>query len=410
MPTFVYSARDQRGVVQTGRLDAVNEDDVIAQLQHRGLLITSVERKDSQQGVKTIHRSRKPRRMHAGVKTEDHVIFCQQLATMVEAGVPLLKGLRVVSSQVESRKMLLVLEEVRRDVEAGRTFREALAKHPAVFSSLWLNLVETGEASGHLAQSLQQLSRHFEAAQHLQNEAKTAMTYPAFLMVAAVGVLAFFVYWLIPKFTAIFASMDLDLPPLTRAVITFSEAGRRYFVFIILGIAGLVYLIRRYLRTEAGQWMRDRAMLRLPLFNTLFSYIHLAEFSRGLSTLLESGVPLLSALTILENSATNKVYGAAVTRVKQAVQEGQTMADPMAQEDIFPPMAVQMVQVGEEVSELSKMADRIAKYYEGRVEIFIGRMTRLFEPIAIVVMGAMVMVIVLSIFMPIFKMAGSFKG
>lgn len=410
MPTFTYTARDQVGSVQAGRLDGVNEDDVISQLQHRGLLVTSIARKDIEQEAKPLQRLRKPRRMHTKVKTDDHVLLCQQLATMIEAGVPLLKSLSVVTSQIESRKLLLALEEVRRDVEAGRSFRDALSKHPNIFSPLWLNLVETGEASGHLAQSLQQLARHFEAEQHLKNETKTALTYPAFLMVAALGVVMLFVYWLIPKFTVMFASMDIELPALTRAVVGISEGARRYFFLIVGSVIATGYLLRRYLRTEGGQWMRDRIILRLPLFSSLFSYIYLAEFSRGLSTLLESGVPLLSALTILENSATNRLFGKAIAHVKQAVQEGRAVADPMAQEEVFPPMAVQMVQVGEEVGELSKMADRIARHYEARVEIFIARMTRLFEPIAIVVMGVIVLVIVLSIFMPIFQMASGPKA
>jgi type IV pilus assembly protein PilC len=320
--------------------------------------------------------------------------------------VPLLKSLEVVCAQVESRMLLLALEEVRRDVAGGDSFRDGLAKHPAIFNKLWLNLVETGEASGHLAQSLRQLSRHFEQAQHLQNEAKTAMTYPLFLLCAAVLVLAVFVYWLIPKFTLIFASMEgMELPLLTRLVIAFSDACRRYWVLILIGGAAGLYGLRSYLRTAVGQWTRDRLLLQVPLFKMLVMYLQLAEFSRGLATLLESGVPLLSGLEILEHSATNRVYGQAIGRVKEAVKEGKSMAEPMAETNVFPPMTIQMVQVGEEVGELGKMVDRMAVYYEEHVETFISRMTRLFEPIAIVIMGGIVLVIVLSIFMPIFKMA-----
>ena len=410
MPTFTYIARDQRGLVQAGRLDAIDEDEVVAILQHRGLLVTSVARKDLAQGAKQTARRARSRRMHGAVKTQDHVMLCQQLATLVEAGVPLLKSLEVICAQVESTTLLLALEEVRRDVEAGRTLRDGLAKHPAVFSRLWLNLVETGEASGHLAQSLNQLARHFESAQHLKNETQTALTYPAFLVCAATGVLALFVYWLIPKFTGMFISMGMELPPLTRAVIALSHFARQYVVAIILGIVAAGYLLRRYLRTEAGQWTRDRLLLSLPLFNTLFTYVQLTEFTRGLSTLLESGVPLLSSLEILESSVTNKVYGQAVREIREFVKEGKTMAEPMEQTGLFPPMAVQMVQVGEEVGELAKMVQRIATYYEERVETFIARLTRLFEPIAIVIMGVLVLFIVLSIFMPIFKMAGGVRG
>ena len=409
MPTFTYTARDRQGSAQSGRLDAGTEDEVISTLQRRGLMVTSVLLSNGavQPAAAPAQRVSMHRRMHTRVTTDDQVLLCQQLSTLVEAGVPLLKALEVVAAQVESRLLLIALEEVQRDVSAGTSFREGLARHPAIFSKLWLNLVETGEASGHLAQALKQLARHFEQAQHLQNEARTAMTYPLFLMAAAAGVMGVFVYWLIPKFTKIFASMEgLELPPLTLMVIAVSDAARNYWVLVILGGAGAFYGLRRYLRTTVGQWMRDRLLLQLPLFKTLTNYLQLAEFSRGLATLLESGVPLLSGLEILASSATNKVYGEAIGHVKEAVKQGKSLAEPMADVGVFPPMTIQMVQVGEEVGELAKMIDRVARYYEERVETFIARMTRLFEPIAIVFMGGLVLIIVLSIFMPIFKMAG----
>ena len=348
--------------------------------------------------------------MHTGVKTEDQVLLCQQLATLIEAGVPLLKSLEVVCAQCESRILLVALEEARRDVESGRTFRDALAKHPNIFSSLWLNLVETGETSGHLAQALQQLARHFEAAQHLQNEVRTALTYPAFLVGAAVLVVGVFVYLIIPRFAGMFASMNMDLPLITRIVIGLSDAAKRYWVVLLMAAVATGYLLKQYLRTETGQWARDRLVLRLPLFNTLFTCVQLAEFTRGLSTLLESGVALLSGLEILERSATNKAYGEPIGHIREAVKEGKSMAEPMSQSDLFPAMAVQMILVGEEVGELAKMVARIARYYEERVETFIARMTRLFEPIAIVVMAVIVLFIVLSVFMPIFNMAGGMKA
>jgi type IV pilus assembly protein PilC len=411
MAQYTYAARDQRGSVQTGDLEAVNEDEVVTRLQHRGLLVTAVTPKGGKAagagkdlaGHRPVAASK--RRMHTRVTIEDQVMLCQQLATLVGAGVPLLRSLEVVTQQVESRKLLRALEEVRREVQGGSTFRAALAKYPEIFTQLWLNLVETGEASGHLAEALNQLARHFEAAQHLQNEAKTAMTYPAFLIIMATLVMALFMYWLIPKFASMFETMDMELPLLTKIVLAMSNAARKYVIFIVGAIAAVVYMVKKYLSTEAGKWTRDTLMLRIPMFKTLFTYVQLAEFSRGLSTLLESGVPLLSGLQILETSATNKLYGKAVGYVKERVKEGKGMAEPMEQTGMFPPMAVQMIQIGEEVGELSAMTSRVAKYFEERVETFIARMTRLFEPIAIVVMGGMVLIIVLSIFLPIFKVA-----
>ena len=409
MPTFAYTARNEQGLVQTGSLDAMNEDEVISTLQHRGLLVTSLSQKNLGAGLKLLAATR-GRKMHARVTTQDQVLLCQQLATLIEAGVPLLKGLEVVASQVESRRLHVALEEVQRDVSAGKTLREALAKHATVFSGLWLNLVETGEASGHLADALNQLAHHFELAEHLQSETKTALTYPAFLVVASIGVLLFFMYWLIPRFSAIFASLgNLELPLITRLVLGASQVARKYVILVAGGAIMGVSLLRTYLRTTTGQWTLDSVLLSTPLFKEFFTCVQLAEFSRGLATLLKSGVPLLSSLEILERSATNKLYGRAIGKVREAVKEGKSMAQPMAEAGLFPAMTVQMVQVGEEVGELSKMVNQMAQYYERRVETFIARMTRLFEPIAIVVMGGLVLVIVLSIFMPIFKMATGMK-
>ncbi len=412
MPTFTYTARDQKGSVQAGNLEALDEDQVVAMLQHRGLLVTSVSLKDvmAPQRQAAARVRARARRMHGSVKTEDHVLLCQQLATLVDAGIPLLRALEVASAQVTSRPLLLALDAIRGDVEGGKSLSDGLARHPRIFSKLWINLVDTGEASGHLAQSLQQLARHYESAQHLQNEAKTALTYPAVLMVAAAGVLALFVYWLIPKFTSMFESMNMELPLITQIVIGVSRGAQRYWWLILGGGGGAVFVIRSYLRTEAGQWTRDRALLSVPVFKQLVHSLQLAEFARGLSTLLESGVPLLSALELLESSATNKLYGRAIGEVRESVREGKSLAEPMDRTGFFPSMVVQMVQVGEEVGELGKMAGRVAAYYETQVEAFIARLTRLFEPFAIVGMGVLVLVIVLSIFMPIFNMANMKAG
>ena len=416
MPKFTYKARDAQGVVQSGALEASTEDEVVATIQRRGMLVTSIAQVDGAAagaagGARARARIRKSAQgMHRAVKVEDQVLLCQQLATLVDAGLPLLKSVEVVAGQTQSQALHKALQEVHADISAGSTIRKALSKHPDIFSPLWLNLVETGEASGHLGESLQQLARHFELTQRVQEKATTAMMYPGFLMVAALGVLALFVYWLIPKFSALFATMDMQLPLITRIVMGISVAAKRYVVLILGGAALGYFSLQAYLASVPGQWMRDRLVLRLPAFNMFFMYLQVSEFARGLTTLLGSGVPLLSSLEILERSATNRVYGQAIGAVKDAVKEGKPMAEPMGKNELFPSLAVQMVKVGEEVGELTKMAGRVAAYYEGLIETFIARMTSLFDPIAIVVMGGMVFVIVLSIFLPIFQMAGGMKA
>ena len=409
MPDFFYMARDKGGALQSGHLEGVDEDEVVAVLQNRGLFVTRLSRKDSLAvAARTIRRSR-GLRLHGRVTTDDQVLLCQQLATLIEAGIPLLKSLEVVSAQVESRPLLAALEEMCQDIESGQTFRDAMARHPRIFSHFWVNLVETGEASGHLAQSLNQLARYLESSRDLQRKAVTAMTYPLVLIGASVVALGVFVVKIIPVFTGIFASMHVQLPLLTQIVLVISEAVRRYLFFIVLGAVAAGYALRRFVRTEQGRWVVDRLLLKIPVFNQLFIQLQLAQFAQGLGTLLESGVPILFSLEIIEHSLSNKVYAQAVREVKDYVREGKPMAEPMERTGLFPPMTIQMVQVGEEIGELGRMLGRIAKYYEDRVSTFIERLTVLFEPVAIVIMAAIIGVLVISMFLPIFSLAGGFS-
>ncbi len=410
MPSYVYAARDRQGTLQSGHLDAMDEDEVVTLLQNRGLVVTALSRKDLPVAGRAAQGGLAGRRLHHRVTTDDQVLFCQQLAAMLEAGIPLLRSLEVLSAQVESESLLNALAHMRQDIEAGRTFRDAMAKHPHVFSAFWLNIVETGEASGHLAQSLNQLARYLESARGLQSKATTALTYPMFLLVAATGAVMFFAYWIIPRFSAIFASSHAQLPWLTTVVIGFSHFVRGFWWLLAAAAAGLAYGARAFVRTDEGRWLVDRLVLKIPVFDRLFLQLQLAQFARGLGTLLESGVPILYSLEIMERSATNKVYGQAIGELKEFVKEGKTMAGPMERAGVFPPMMVQMVQVGEEIGELAKMLSRVADYYEERLATFVARLTSLFEPIAIVVMAVVVGVLVISMFLPIFSMAGSFRA
>lgn len=408
MPSFAYMARDRNGILQTGHLDAVGEDEVVAILQNRGLIVTSLSRKDVPAMQKALAR-RRTRRLSARVKLQDKVQFCQQLSTLLDAGIPLVKSLEVIGGQVESRPLLLAVEQMRQDIEGGRTFRDAMAKHPKIFSSFWVNLVETGEASGHLAQSLHQLGAYVESAQELQSKATTAMTYPLVLMGASGLAVGVFVLKIIPIFAGIFASMGMKLPLLTQVLIDASGFAQRYIVLIAGGSVAAFFGLRQLAATDEAQWVIDRLLLKLPVFSKLFSGLQLAQFARGLSTLLESGVPILYSLEIVASSASNKVFARAIMEIKDYVREGKTMAEPLMNNDIFPPMLVQMVEVGEEIGEVGKMLDRVAVYYERQVKTFIDRMSVLFEPLAIMVMAAVIGTLVLAMFMPIFNMAGSFN-
>ncbi len=406
MPQFFYKAWDRYALSHFGHLEGVDEDEVVGMLHNRGLIVTHLSRREEMARADRAGRYRIGRELHSRVTIDDKVLFCQQVAVLLEAGIPLLKSLEVLSVQVESRPLLVAIHHIRQDIEAGKTFREALGRYPNMFSSFWLNLVETGEASGHLAQSLNQLARYLEAMRSLQRKALTAMTYPIVLVVGSVVAVGVFVLKIIPSMSTLLSSLNVQLPLLTRIVIGVSEVVRHYFLFGVVLLVAAGIALRRALHTESGRWVLDGLLLKIPVFKHLFVQLQLAHFARGLSTLLESGVPILFGLEIMETSAVNKHYGRAIGQVKEHVREGKPMAEPMERSGFFPPMVVQMIQVGEEIGELGKMLDRIANYYEERVDTFIQRLSTLFEPIAISVMAVVIGTLVVSMFLPIFSIAG----
>jgi len=405
MATFYYTARDRDGTVKTGQVESLSEDDALAVLQNRGLIVTGIESKGMADAAAVKARSS---RLHGRVTADDKVLFCQQLATLLNAGIPLLRSLEILAMQVESQRLLDAIQQIRKDIEGGKTFRDALAKHPKIFTQFWVNLVETGEASGHLAESLNQLAQYLESVRFIQGKAMTAMMYPLVLIVGAIVALGFFVFKIIPTFQGIFAAMNIPLPPLTVAVLSISNFVRRYVLLIGAVGGALVYGLNQFLHTDRGRELMDHFVLRLPVLNRLLINLQLAQFSRGLGALLESGVPILFAMEIMGQSATNTAYRRAIEQIRHEVQRGKTVAEPMSQFDLFPPMMVQMVRVGEEIGELGKMLDRVAKYYEQRVATFIERMTTLFEPIAIVVMALVIGTLVVAMFLPIFNISSAF--
>lgn len=406
MATFLYTARDRTGIVQTGHVDASNEDEVLSVLQNRGLFVTSVARKDltavggSSAAAKSAHR-----KLHGRVTTEDKTMFCEQLSTLLEAGVPLLRSLQILCEQVESRPLLIAVQAIKRDIEGGKTFHEAIAKHPKIFTAFWVNVIETGEATGRLSQAMNQLVQYLKTSGDLSRKAVTAFTYPAVLILAAIGALFVFALKIIPIFSGMFASMNVKLPALTQAIISFSEILQRHFLLIMVAGAAAVYAMKQFVQSEQGRWIVDRLLLKLPGFSPLFVQMQLAQFARGLGSLLDSGVPILLGLEIMQKSATNKVYGKAFGEIRDYVREGKPMAQPMQQTGLFPALMVQMIQVGEEIGELGKMLNKVAVYYEIRVNVFIERLTILFEPIAIVFMAVVVGTLVVAMFLPIFSMS-----
>jgi type IV pilus assembly protein PilC len=401
MPTFMYTARDKQGRLARGHMDATSQDTALATLQGKGFLVTSITVK-LEGGVKSASRRRK---MHTRVTLMDQILLCQQVGTMLNAGVPLLRCLEVMQKQIESKRLQSTMHAVVRDVEAGMSFHDALSKHPKIFSPYWLNLVETGESSGHLGDTLEQLATFLERSRMLREKLATALVYPAVLIVMAVAAIVFFSMVVVPQFEQLFASFDAELPAMTQFVIAFGAWMRNYFFLVAAGVAGCVWLGKQYTKTPHGRFVLDSYTLKIPILGALFYNVQIARFSIGLATLLESGVPILYALEILERSADNVIFGRALSQVKTDVREGKPMAVPLEETALFPPMVVQMVQVGEEIGELSIMLNRIASYYEGLINTLSDRLAVLFEPIALVGVGSIIGFLVVALFMPLFDIA-----
>jgi len=407
MPLFIYTARTKDGKVETGSLEARDQDMLLAMLQERGLLVTSIIQATREELIsKTIG---KKRHLHYGVKLDDLILLARQLATLLDAGVPLLRSLMVVSDQVESSTLEKILYLVRKDVEGGLALSEALKKHPRIFSPFWINLVQTGEASGQLPFVFDQIAKYLEEAGALRRKIVSALVYPTILIVAALLTITIFIVRIVPIFERIFNEFQVQLPLLTLLIIKFSALVRKYFIFEILAVVGIIFAIRKFSQTENGRWILDRWKLKLPLFGNLFLMISLERFASAFSVLIKSGVPILYALEIVQKASGNKVVESALEKVKDSVRAGQSMSKPMAETGIFPPIVIEMVEVGEEAGEVANMLYRLGIFYKERIDAFISRFTAAFEPIILIFMGVVIGIIVISMFLPIFGLASAVR-
>lgn len=401
MPRFLYTTRDKEGKVVQGAMDAPDQDKLISILQSQGLIVTSVSQEERPGGIGSATRMK----FHARVKLDDLAMLARQLATLLGSGITMLRSLEAATVQIESRRLYLAMEGVRRDVEAGSSLRDALAKYPKIFSEYWVGLVDTGESSGQLPKMLVELANYLEFVGSSRRKTLSAFIYPLILISIVIGAVFFFVIYVIPKFTMMFESFDVPLPLLTRMVVGLSELVRDYFLYMILFLIGIGVFTYRYIRTERGRLVFDRLKLRLPVFGRFFHQMALTRFARGLSTLIGSGVPILYGLEIMARSAGNKVVQRAIEEVKAGVRDGKTMAAPLAKNALFPPMVVQMVSVGEETGKLAEMLGQISNFYNERIETLIARLSTALEPILLVFLGAVVGTLVIAMYLPVFQIA-----
>lgn len=405
MPSFRYVAREKSGKLIDEVIEAASQEEVINSLHGKGLYIVSVGPAPQAKRISRIRR-----RYHRGVKTFDLIMFSRELATLLSSGVTLIKSLDILCQQIESQTLLRTVEQIKKDLEGGYTFQNALKKHDKIFSEFWIHLVETGEASGHLPSSLDQLAGYLEESATLRKKIVSAMVYPAILLCVAVAAIAVFLLKIIPIFSEIFKGFDVALPILTQVIISMSNIIRKYFLIAVGILVVLFFLIRKYISTEVGRRQFDAFKFRLPVIGPVIQEIATERFASGLSTLIKSGVPILHALDIAEKTVGNTIMQRELREVKAGVRDGKGMAQVMKGSALFSPLVVQMIGVGEEIGELAKMLERISVFYKERVNTFVSRLTTMFEPMVLIFMGVVVGILVIAMFMPIFSISSAIRA
>ncbi len=411
MTKFTYVAKDSNGKTVTEITEANDQESLIERLQGQGFFVVSLQefkapapRSQRKEKVDDTGKKLKENFTHSNIVLEDQLVFARQLATMLEAGVTLLRSLDVIVAQVESKGFSKVLNEVRRDVEQGSSLSASLSKHPKVFNQFWVSLVEVGEASGTMPLVLEKLAFYLEQQEAFNSTIVSAIIYPAILFCVAVGAIAFFAFFVGPKFQEIFDSFGVKLPFITIALLTTFKFVKTKFIFIVAVIAAIFYAFKNYIRTPNGQLQFEWFLFNIPSFGRVFKLIIVERFSSQMSILIDSGVPILYALDITQRLVSNKTCEIIVGEIKESVREGELLVGPMQKSNFFPPMAIQMIMVGEETGELSKMLKHVSAFYQKQVETFMKRFATMVEPIMLVFMGGVIGVIVLAMFLPMFNL------
>jgi len=394
MPTFKYVAKELTGKTVSGVLEYSDKALLIDALRKKNLIIISIEE---------TARSR-PMSSKGSVKLEEIVIFSRQLATMVDSGIPLVQALDILCEQIEKPVFKNVLGRIKDDIETGSSLSDSLARHPSVFSPLYINMVKAGESSGALDDILDRLATYLEKTNSLQRKVKSSLVYPAVVIIMAILITLVMLLKVIPTFKGIFSVLGGELPLPTRILIIISDTIREMFLYVAAGIAVAAYALRKYARTSRGREAFDRMLLAMPVLGPLFRKVAVAKFTRTFATLVKSGVPILVSLEIVGKTAGNTVIEKAVEAVRNGIKEGENMGDPLAKSGAFPPMVVRMIKVGEQTGELEKMLTKIADFYEDQVDTAVSSLTSLIEPLIIAFLGIVIGGIVIAMFLPVFKL------
>ena len=398
MPSFQWEGKARDGTIKQGVMAAPNNEAVTASLRAQAIMPTKVRAKGKE--LSEYLGFLKP-----GVKIKDLVVFTRLFATMIDAGLPLVQCLDILGSQESNPTFKKVIMTVKSDVEAGSTFAEALGKHPKVFDRLYVSLVAAGEVGGVLDTILNRIAVYMEKAQALRAKVKGALVYPISVTVVAVGIVIFMLWKVIPVFEKMFSDFGGALPVPTMIVVTMSHWVQAYILYAFAGLVALVFLLRYLYSTPKGRLFFDNMFLKIPVFGDLLRKVAVARFSRTLSTMMSSGVPILDGLEIVAKAAGNVIVEREVLAAKASIAEGKTIAEPLSKSRVFPGMVVQMISVGEQTGAVDEMLSKIADFYEEEVDNAVEALTALLEPVMMVGLGGTVGSLLIAMYLPIFKIA-----
>ncbi len=440
MPTFTYKARNNRGQLKESSILADTIDNARTALKQEGLWVVDIQQIDSgaepkaeetinpftqqaekaeSQEVKGEKEQIKPKSKsslqelidkYRPITLKDMMVFSRQFASMVEAGVALLRALTVMTDQTQNPRLKQALIQVKADIEQGSTLSDALEKYPKIFDRLYISMIKAGEAGGVLDQVLNRLALFMEERSKLTQQVKSAMTYPVVVMLIAVGVFYAMLTLVLPTFSGLFASLGSELPAYTKLLIAISEFLRSWYMIAVIAIIiGTIWSLKNWYQTKEGKFAIDLAILQLPVLGDIMRKVSVARFTRTFGTLTKSGVPIVTALEVVKESADSAVLARAIEAVQVKVQEGGTINGPLSESKLFPPMVTQMVAIGEETGQLETMLEKVADFYDVEVSSAVEALTSLMEPIMIVTLGGLVGAIVIGMYLPMFTVISQIK-
>jgi len=401
MPKYAWEGRVPQGGFRKGELEGPNETAIRAYLRQQQIIPTKITAKGKELKISLPF-------MKGRVKKKALAIFTRQMATMIDAGLPLVQSLEILAQQEESETFQEIIRTIKNEVESGATLAAALQKHPRVFDNMYVNLVVAAEEAGTLDVILGRLATHIEKMEALKKKVKSAMVYPAMIVSVAVGVTIVLMVFVVPVFEKLFAGMGSSLPMPTQIVVGISKIFKNYLPILIVVTIVATIALNRYYKTEQGRRKVDGLLLKTPIFGELIRKIAVSRFARTLATLVTSGVPILEALNIVAGASGNKVVEEAILKGRTSISEGQTISEPLAESGVFPVMVTQMIAVGETTGSLELMLTKIADFYDDEVDVAVATLSSMLEPVLMIFLGVIVGGLVIAMYLPIFKMASAF--